>query len=1071
MSAQSVSVDVNGVVTPDTLTFTYKAKEAVSAKLHIAYIDAETNTEIYGEDRELEAGEYTITPDASKLNGYELADAESVQVTVLPDGTASQGTVAFNVVRVKASAPVTFEYVSASGKAVSSPLTATLTEGQIPTAEYAAVVEGYTLKSVSAETVTVSADGKADPSIVTFTYEENTTTARVEVHYVNSFGADLAGSPVIQELPVGEHTIAPDASAVPAGYVLSGSAAAQKVSVGSDLVAYPNSISFTCYEATVTGSITINYYDSTTNSLITNEVRSLSPGTYTIEPDETLVAQKGKYEKSDVMTNTTVEVKETGTTVPSVINFYYKPAEIDIYQGYVLVTRQTSMRSTAATNGAVVQTLPVNTLLYVAGQYESGSVTWHSAQTVLGDSVSGWVNDADVRRISATEAQALIEEYNQQQTSSTPVQNAGYYITVYDGVPMRTYTNFYAEIKGYLKNGTVVYVFGQEYDGSQNTWHQATYDGVSGYIADGQIRKLTSTEVQQYLAQGGTTTTPTNTGSTQYDPNGLSSYGYVSAGSVNFRSGASLTSTRLKTLNRYAMALILGTKEVDGVTWYNVNYNGTTGWIHGSYFHQMTMSEFNSFLNSEQYTQGITNNQATTATTSASTGSSVTGGSTGSATQGSVTSVEDWNVGTWQNTGVAPQTSYEPFNPYATPSATVSPQGLYTTTSAEVKFYETASESAEYTTLPEDATLTVSSQMTVDGKDWYSVTYDGKTGYVEADADISKVTASESPEPTATFVIGTMIPIDYEDESKETETGSVPWGLIGGAVVLIGGAGGVYAYALNQNKRRMAAARAAASKRTGAAGAAAGAAATTKRNGTNNGTGSTATSPYARRAVAAPPAAGTARDGRPTQTTATTQGYGTVPNPYSGGSITGASQSGMAQGAPYTGPYGTAGTNPYGESNPFAGSTDGYTGTKPADGLTGSAGSEADNPFARPRTAEGGSTTGMSSPDTPAETANPFAAPRTAEGGSTTGMSSPDTPAETANPFAAPRTAEGGSTTGMSSPDTPAETANPFARPITPPSAQTDTQATQSGIENAVRRRATRMERYHAAEDGTDDNA
>ena len=60
-------------------------------------------------------------------------------------------------------------------------------------------------------------------------------------------------------------------------------------------------------------------------------------------------------------------------------------------------------------------------------------------------------------------------------------------------------------------------------------------------------------------------------------------------------------------------------------------------------------------------------------------------------------------------------------------------------------------------------------------------------------AALAEVTASVSPTPTSTFVIGTMIPINYEDETRETQTSSVPSGLIGGAVVIIGGAGGAYA--------------------------------------------------------------------------------------------------------------------------------------------------------------------------------------------------------------------------------------------------------------------------------------
>ena len=49
---------------------------------------------------------------------------------------------------------------------------------------------------------------------------------------------------------------------VPAGYIVSSSAQPQTVTVTDDLVATPNSISFTCYDANITGTLTINYYDA-----------------------------------------------------------------------------------------------------------------------------------------------------------------------------------------------------------------------------------------------------------------------------------------------------------------------------------------------------------------------------------------------------------------------------------------------------------------------------------------------------------------------------------------------------------------------------------------------------------------------------------------------------------------------------------------------------------------------------------------------------------------------------------------------------------------------------------------
>ena len=131
--------------------------------------------------------------------------------------------------------------------------------------------------------------------------------------------------------------------------------------------------------------------------------------------------------------------------------------------------------------------------MYINGQQQVGSVVWDSSQTVLGGpSASGWVTDADVRHISASEAQALIDQYNQQQQQ--PTQSPGYYITLYNSVPLRTYTNIYAEAR-YLKKDTVVYVHSQEYDGSRNIWHLTTYDGVTGYVLNGQLRKYKQANV------------------------------------------------------------------------------------------------------------------------------------------------------------------------------------------------------------------------------------------------------------------------------------------------------------------------------------------------------------------------------------------------------------------------------------------------------------------------------------------------------------------------------------------------------------------------------------------------
>ena len=1085
--ANPESFTVDGKGTPVEVTLTY-TKDLVASNVTFHHVDADGNPLMA--DRTVEvapsAEAYRSESYASAApEGYLYASANPETFTV--DGSGTPITVVLTYAQKPAvTAPVTFEYVSESGRVVDNPMTVDLPVGPNDVMEYCKVVEGYTFKSASSQTVEVSADGVATPAKVTFTYTETPTTAAVQVHYRNSIGDDLPGSPVIKQLGPGTYTIQPED--VPAGYVVSSSAQPQTVTVSDNLVATPNSISFTCYDQNITGTLTINYYDAADLSKpIATEQRPLKPGLQTVAADDSVVAKAGNYQRTEGYADQQVQVNEDGTVVPATISFYYKSVQDTSYIGYAVTTRQTAMRSSAAANGAVTQTLAVNTLLYINGQQQVGSVVWDSSQTVLGGtSASGWVTDADVRHISASEAQALIDQYNQQQQQ--PTQSPGYYITLYNSVPLRTYTNIYAEAR-YLKKDTVVYVHSQEYDGSRNIWHLTTYDGVTGYVLNGQLRKLTDEEEKNYLVSGNPST-PENPGGNPYNPNGASSYGYITANSVNFRT--SPNGSRIKQLNKYAMAMILGTRQVNGVTWYNVNYNGQIGWIHGDYFHQMTLTEFNSFLSSSQYQQGLANNAVATATPKPSTGGSTSGntsGNKGSATQGSVSSVEDWNVGTWQNTGANTQNTYAPFNPYATPVATTTPKDQYMTKDATVKFYQSPDAASSSLTLPANATLNVLETVTQNNKTWYKVQYNGQTGYVEAEAALTEVTASASPTPTSTFVIGTMIPINYEDETIETQTSGVPWGLIGGAVVIIGGAGGAYAYALNQNKKRKAAAaRAAASRRAATAA------------GTTAAGAAGAASPYARRAAAAPIAPGTKQNDTNSQNKPTGGApYGGVKNPYSSGSITGTQNpysrptAGPGTSATTAGSQGLHGGAPTGTAqNPYARGAQAGTGTGAA-AMTGT----AQNPYAATGTQSASATGKPASAQTTGTgsgAAKPYAAGAASripyadgtmptaggftgstDASSASGASTASAGGSAMNPASGSPMSSGlhsaGSlesrSTSSTSGEGAAQTANPYARPLgAAPASQSSTQESQ-GAESATRRRSTRMQRYHAA--GGDD--
>lgn len=94
----------------------------------------------------------------------------------------------------------------------------------------------------------------------------------------------------------------------------------------------------------------------------------------------------------------------------------------------------------------------------------------------------------------------------------------------------------------------------------------------------------------------------------------LSGYGYVTANSVNLRTGPGKNYRALRFMHRYAFAQVLATENNNGETWYKIIQNGDTGYVMGTYFKLLSASELTPFLLSDEYLQGIKNNSKATAT-------------------------------------------------------------------------------------------------------------------------------------------------------------------------------------------------------------------------------------------------------------------------------------------------------------------------------------------------------------------------------------------------------------------------------------------------------------------------
>ncbi len=112
-------------------------------------------------------------------------------------------------------------------------------------------------------------------------------------------------------------------------------------------------------------------------------------------------------------------------------------------------------------------------------------------------------------------------------------------------------------ILGVLSNGTTLTVTGKSGD-----WYQVSYSGSTGYVSGAY---MTLAESSSGSSSGGTTP--------------ASGTGTINANGVRLRSGPSTSSSILGSFSTGATMTVTGTSG----DWYQVNYNGTTGYVYKTY--------------------------------------------------------------------------------------------------------------------------------------------------------------------------------------------------------------------------------------------------------------------------------------------------------------------------------------------------------------------------------------------------------------------------------------------------------------------------------------------------------
>ncbi|NLX83325.1 MAG: SH3 domain-containing protein, partial [Clostridiales bacterium] len=197
------------------------------ATITIRYID-QNNQEFASEQRELQPGVNTVTPDASRVpQGYELTSQAEFIVNVTEQG-ADQTDIAFYYKAAVQPATVTIHFRDQQdGQPVANSITTTYPEGSHDVyAQPENLKEGYTLIGPDVQTVTVSAQG-ADPAEIIFNYqapaeaptEEPIPDAQVQVHYQDDKGNPVADTQVVT-LPAGPHVLRPTPTNLLEGYAL-----------------------------------------------------------------------------------------------------------------------------------------------------------------------------------------------------------------------------------------------------------------------------------------------------------------------------------------------------------------------------------------------------------------------------------------------------------------------------------------------------------------------------------------------------------------------------------------------------------------------------------------------------------------------------------------------------------------------------------------------------------------------------------------------------------------------------------------------------------------------------------
>lgn len=347
-----------------------------------------------------------------------------------------------------------------------------------------------------------------------------------------------------------------------------------------------------------------------------------------------------------------------------------------------------NIRATASSSATLAGVLPKGATVTILETLDG----WYKIQS---NGITGYVSSAYISTDGSTGSS----------TSSSSSATGSAKINAYT-VNIRSGASTTSSVIANVGKGTAVTVTGEDGD-----WYKVEYNGQSAYVKKDYVT------LDSAASSSGSSSSSSSTSSDKT--------GTINASYVRLRSGASLSASILKTLDKGAQMTVTGE---DG-DWYKVSYSGQTGYVYKTYLTVEGSSSSGSSSSSSDKT-GTINATYVRFRASASTSSSIlTTFSKGASVTVSATEGDWYKVSYNGQTGYVYKTyvTVEGESSSSSSDNVQSASGTGTIRGSYVRVRSGASTSSSIL-----ATVHTGTTMTITGTtgEWYQVSYNGQTGYV-----------------------------------------------------------------------------------------------------------------------------------------------------------------------------------------------------------------------------------------------------------------------------------------------------------------------------------------------------